>query len=582
MVRGFFFAENFVMKRIRKAVLIVLAIYGSWHPYLWVEASYADDKTYPVYGYVVNSFGAPINGALVNLMPSALTDTTDVNGYFRFERIGPGNYSLTISTSLPGFVNTYRTITVPAPGTSLLRITMSDRTYELDEVVVVSKRPDVQSVEELYPSSVTIMQRSEFEGKSTSVADVIRTMPSITIQSMGGVGDHTELSLRGSNTNQVQIYLDDMLLNEAVGGPVNLSTIPLAHVQSIEVWRSGAPVRYGGDAAGVVNIRTLDNTPVRETFSVGYGSFNTVNANTVFRFPIGMSKALVAADYSSSDNTFPFKSDNGTIYNTDDDFWTYRKNDSYRSFNILSKYHHVIGNNLLQISEHLISSKKQLPGRDIVQQSDASLSTIRNLFQVKLTALLLGDRIEAEPMLYHLHTYEKYIDAGGRVGWGVQDNRYRTNTIRFNSPFTFNKSDFVILHVTPTTDYEKYNPHHKLQTTVPLSCERNHYGLVFDAIVNGFGKRLTISSSIRRDRYHSSYSGQASPVNLIPPEPVTNLMTNRYAGMKFVLSKNLSIRSNYGDAGRVPGFYELSGNVPTSSCKWNRVLIYPKSPDHSS
>ena len=551
------------MRRIPVILILLITCIGCYLCF-YGSVSQADETSFPVSGYVVSLDGSPIAGALVKLMSTALAETTDVYGFFRFNSVPPGSYQLTISISHLGLEDIRRTITVPLVDNNPLRIVTYDRIYELDEVVVISKRPETY-LEERYPSSVTIALRSEFDGISTTVADVIKTMPSVTIQSMGGLGDHTEISLRGSNANQVHVYLDGMLLNEAVGGPVNLATIPLAHVRSIEVWRSGAPSRFGGDAAGgVVNIRTLEMAPARETFTIGYGSFNTVNANAILLFPMKMSKMLVSADYSSSDNTFPFKSDNGTMYNTEDDFWTHRRNDGYRSLNILSKYRHVIGNSLLNISEHLLSSKKQLPGRDIVQQSEASLSTIRNLFQVKFTTFLMGDRIEAEPTFYHLLTYETYKDPGGRVGWGVQDNIYQTSALRFNSPFTLKEGNHTVVHVTPAIDYEQFKPNHKLQVTVPLSCERKHYSLVIDAIFTGLANHFTLTSSVRRDRYDSSFSGQTSPVNRIPPKPKTNLMTNWHAGAKLTLTNNFSVRCNYGDVTRVPGFYELFGDRGTT------------------
>ena len=188
---------------------------------------------------------------------------------------------------------------------------------------------------------------------------------------MGGLGDYTEVSLRGSYSNQVQVYIDGMLINEAIGGAVNLATIPLTNVESVEVWRSGAPAQYGGDAVGgVINIKTRSLNTSQKTFSLGYGSFNTFAANTVVNLPLGMSRFHATIDYSSSENDFEYKSDNGTMYNKKDDYWALRNNDEFRSTNFLSKFTHVFENGmLLELSEHILSNKKNLPGKDNLRYS---------------------------------------------------------------------------------------------------------------------------------------------------------------------------------------------------------------------
>jgi iron complex outermembrane receptor protein len=419
---------------------------------------------------------------------------------------------------------------------------------------------------------VSITERREFEDRTETVAEVIAAAPGANIRTMGGLGDYTEVSLRGSNGQQVQVYLDGMLLNEAVGGAVNLSTIPLAQAQSVEVWRSGAPARFGGGAVGgAVNIRTRDFLAEGSTASFGYGSLNTLHASVLRQASFGSSRLLFSAGYSSSDNDFRFKSDNGTVFNTEDDTWTRRRNDGFRSLNLLGKYRAALGESmLLDVSEHLVSNDKELPGRDIVQTSNASIATVRNLLQARLTTSpFLRGFLEAEPHLYHTHTREHYRDLSGSVGWGAQDNLYRSNTLRLAIPVTAKAGKLAAVTLTPGADREWYRPEHRRQKTIPLSGDREGYSVALDGALRLFRERLILTSSLSRERSHSSFEGQPSPQNRSTPKPRLILLTNAGIGTKLALGKHLALVANYSDATRVPSFYELFGDRGTTTSNPN-------------
>jgi outer membrane receptor protein involved in Fe transport len=518
-------------------------------------------------GRVTDETGIPVFGADVILLPGELKGITDNDGVFIFKEIAPGNYTLLVKIPDLGFEDFRLNIKLPLKTNEPLIVVMKARVYESDEVVVIS-HPETRSESSApEPAMVSVVKRAEFEDRAKTVADVVLETPGASVQTMGGLGDYTEVSLRGSNSQQVQVYIDGMLLNEANGGAVNLSTIPLSQAERVEVWRSGAPARFGGGSAGgVINIRTMDFLTGKNNLRFGYGSFNTTNVNSLLQFPLGSGQFLLSGGLSSSDNTFRFKSDNGTFYNPGDDYWANRKNDRFREGNIMGKYRAMIGENMiLDLSEHILSNNKELPGKDIIQNSGAWLTASRNLFQAKLTiGRFFHDKMEAEPNLYHIYTREHYSDRNNTVGWGSQDNIYRTNTLRFIFPLIYRAGRHGSITLTPGADRESYRPHHELQKTIPLSCDRGHYSLTIDTSLRFLAERLILTSAIQRDRFRSTFEGQPSATNPVPPKPSLILMTGGNGGIRFALSKNLSVMANYGDAGRAPGFYELFGDRGTT------------------
>jgi outer membrane cobalamin receptor len=559
--RGFFiFGSNVSRLRLFSAVMCitVTAVLIPWN-----SASPAENSLHTLAGTVIRSDGSPLEGATARLYSTVYADTTDSSGRFKIEHVPAGDYILNVSDVGPGLKSTRTRITVPYESENALEITVHSTAYQLDEIVVISKRDRGTGENEKLPSHVTVVPRAEFERNSSTVADVISKTPGAYISSMGGFGDYTEISLRGSYSNQVNVYIDGMLLNDALGGPVNLGAIPLAQVERIEVWRSGAPAVFGGDSAGgVINIKTRDMASGGNTVSMGYGSFNTFTAGSVINIPLGMSKFQATVDHSSSDNDFEYTSDNGTMYNKDDDYNARRSNDEYRSTNLLSKYSRVLASGmLLELSDNILSGKKNLPGKDNKRYSDASLETRKNLFQAKLSMNPSAyDMIEFEPRFHHIYSREHYRDKSGSVGWGFQDNIYNTNTFNVTAPVSVKLGRQVRFNVSAQALHESFSPDFKLEDFAPLSSAREKLGMLFDAFYTTPGERLTVTANTGRERLFSSFEGQPSSFNRTPPKSQFHHHTNSQIGLKFAAGGMMTLKANIGDITRSPSLYELFGD----------------------
>ncbi|MBN64178.1 MAG: hypothetical protein CME20_22695 [Gemmatimonadetes bacterium] len=56
----------------------------------------------------------------------------------------------------------------------------------------------------------------------TNLADTLRDQTGVQIRQSGGLGSNSAVSIRGSSSKQVQVYLDGMLLNDLAPGPHSL------------------------------------------------------------------------------------------------------------------------------------------------------------------------------------------------------------------------------------------------------------------------------------------------------------------------------------------------------------------------
>ncbi|HET6569622.1 MAG TPA: TonB-dependent receptor, partial [Rhodothermales bacterium] len=92
----------------------------------------------------------------------------------------------------------------------------------------------------------------------SSVDELLRAVGGVEVQSRGGFGVQSDLTMRGSSFNGVLLLLDGVRVNDPMTGHFLADLpIPLSEIARIEVVRGPATVLYGPDAVGgVVQIFT--------------------------------------------------------------------------------------------------------------------------------------------------------------------------------------------------------------------------------------------------------------------------------------------------------------------------------------
>ena len=125
-----------------------------------------------------------------------------------------------------------------------------------------------ESLEEISTNVFVIDKEDILKKGYTSVTDILRNIPSIQIQNIGGssVIDIRGEGLRAKNT--VKILVDGVPLNYPITAPVEnqgnteLESIPIDTIEKIEILPSGGTILYGDNSSGgVINIitdKTLD------------------------------------------------------------------------------------------------------------------------------------------------------------------------------------------------------------------------------------------------------------------------------------------------------------------------------------
>lgn len=177
----------------------------------------------------------------------------------------------------------------------------------LPEIEVKSGR--IISDEALKYSPIKIIDREEIKGLGAAqISDAVTFSPGVFIKNYGGLGGMKALSMRGTTSQQSLIMIDGIRLNSNQTGMLDLSTLPLALANDMEIIRGGASTIFGGNAiGGAVNIRTRKRfaRPELET-TFKYGSFNEKYFGANGGFSISTYSLSGIFEYTSSDGDYPF------------------------------------------------------------------------------------------------------------------------------------------------------------------------------------------------------------------------------------------------------------------------------------
>jgi len=148
-------------------------------------------------------------------------------------------------------------------------------TTALPAIVVTATRTPVATTN--LANGVTVIDGEALRRAGvTTLADALRTVPSLAFAQAGGYGAQTSLFLRGGESDYLRVLVDGVPLNQA-GGFIDVAGLTTENIERIEVVRGPVSVLYGSDAmTGVVQIITRQGRGAgrvsAEARAGGYGS----------------------------------------------------------------------------------------------------------------------------------------------------------------------------------------------------------------------------------------------------------------------------------------------------------------------
>lgn len=168
---------------------------------------------------------------------------------------------------------------------------VQDTTDIILPVIVVTPRRVPLSLDKISEQVAVITDDEIAATPARTVAEVLKYIPGVDIDTERSFGRPTSVSIHGSDSRQVRIMVDGIPFNTQSSGQVNPSQFPVEIVQRIEIIKGPASHLWGSSLGGLINIVTKDTG----SFAVPEGRLTTQYAE----FDTQKQTAEISARYGS-------------------------------------------------------------------------------------------------------------------------------------------------------------------------------------------------------------------------------------------------------------------------------------------
>ncbi|HOO55910.1 MAG TPA: TonB-dependent receptor [bacterium] len=450
---------------------------------------------------------------------------------------------------------------------SSISFCVSQESFDIGEIVIISDHRENESGQIDTPMTSTVINRSSFENKFTTIPELLSTTAGLEIRSSSGTGSFSSVSIRGSESQQVLILLDGVALNKAVGGAVDIGTIPVSNIQRIEIFRSNAPVKFNGSPiGGVINIITIEpGTKNNFEAQASFGSFNTGSQSINIQTHLKRHLLSIGVNRLSSDGDFSFQDDNGTPLNPSDDTWENRRNNDFESTNLnINVAHRISEDRNLRIALSASLKDQGMPGLGNNQSEAARLESNQRFLSVDFS----DTGISLPEVISNYHYSRKYdesefSDPLDEIYLGTQNNRNITRSDDFSASYEWFPSEAH--DVTTILGYmsERYNPHDDFYVAqAGKNSRRSSFSFAAEDRISLMDDRLLLIPSYRMENTSNNFKEDDpfAAAASAPDKHFSKTHSSSYFGMRFKASESVTLKANKGRYFRIPGFYELFGD----------------------
>ena len=248
------------MKRIRKFHILVLV--GALIAFLPVDGSAS--TVGKVTGTVQDESGNPLPGANVVVEGTQRGATSDADGSYLILGVPPGRHEVT--ASMVGYTtSTQQNVLVQSDFTTTISYTLSEATLEAAEMVVMARRPPVETDRTMTKYVIDIVDLQSVPLARTS-EDLLELQPGVAMDGSLAIRGGDVQDNRRSNTSHSEIDGIRLVNNDGkyFGATAGLMFVGInkTALQEVTVMTGGMDAQYGHASSGIIQFVTRDSRNV--------------------------------------------------------------------------------------------------------------------------------------------------------------------------------------------------------------------------------------------------------------------------------------------------------------------------------
>jgi vitamin B12 transporter len=434
------------------------------------------------------------------------------------------------------------------------------------ETVVLAPRPESQVPREDTAAAASVVSSDRTPRAAETVPQLLSELAGVSVTRMGGMGSTATLSLRGSTSNQVLVYVDGVPYNTVTGGGVDLGAIPLGDVERLEVYRGMSPIAFGASAiGGVVSVATAVPESTQAKLDVGTGSFGTYFGGARGALRLGRWRLYAGVHLLGSQGDFSYVDTTNTNYGTGDDVATHRLNNDLRQVDSTAKAIVDLDPERQLTATVLFFDRHQgMPGVAGIANPTARLESLRATAIVSYTSIKNhGSARTLRATLYGSYNLSHFADPDHKINSAATDAHDRTHSAGGTLNFRKLLRPWFGLATVLDARFDRFRPTESLggqPVGAPATRIFGAGGIEGDAWIER--ARLDLIASLRVEAAREETSGRDSFGNFLPSSaPVAHVLPIVRLSLVKTLGNWVSLRVNGGRYARLPSSVELYGNT---------------------
>jgi outer membrane receptor protein involved in Fe transport len=430
------------------------------------------------------------------------------------------------------------------------------------ETVVTAPPPVAATPRADRLASASVVSPDDSPRAHDDLGTLMLEIPGVTTTRTGALGSFTTLSLRGSNPDQVRVFIDGVPVAIAEGGGVDLSTLPLGDVERVEVYRGQAPLAFGESAmGGILSITTRTPGTPSVGARAGVGSFGSYFGDAQASGRAGHVRLYLGVHGLSSVGDFPYRNDMGTTTNAADDQTVLRQNDDVEQADgTFRAAVDLRGRRTLSLGLIGFGRDQGLPGPNLAQTRFVRFATARALAYLRYESrddLGASGRLDAQ--LFASAERDHFTDPG-ELSDGVWDTHDTTLSTGLTANATRPLAEWLRLATVAEARAETFRPVNDGDEVMPVGAPARRLVAVAGAEATFQWRRagLDIVPSARVEEMQDVVTGRDTRARNEPAAPpVSRTLPIVRLALLRPLGAHVTLKANVGRYARAPSFLEL-------------------------